>query len=125
MCENWHDQSLYAPGLVKQEDKPYIHGSADTVLLVKDSGTKLTIPVEGKGRVPANTFHKTIRCFIEKHSLSNMSGLGSDTSTVKSFDIDDDDEDLLGLVSEYHDLFQLVHHSYLHVCRQTVLLFDL
>ena len=76
-------QSLYAPGLAKQEDKPYIPGSADTVLLVKDSGTKLAIPMEGKGRASANTFHKSVQCFIEKHSLSDMPGLGSDAATVK------------------------------------------
>ena len=33
-------------------------GSVDAVLLVKDKGTKLAIPVEGKGRVTTNTgFH--------------------------------------------------------------------
>ena len=32
-------QSLYAPGLVKREDKPYIRGSTDAVLLVMTTRT--------------------------------------------------------------------------------------
>ena len=54
-----------------------------------------------------------------------MPGLESDASTVKSFDIDDDNEDLLSLVPEYHDLFQLVYVSCIHIWRQPVLFFDL
>ena len=93
----------YAPGLVKREDKPYMRGSADAVILVKDKGTKLAISVEGKGRVTANTCPKTVQHFIEKHVLSDMPGLRSEASTVKGFDIDNNNEDLLGLVPEYHD----------------------
>ena len=47
-----------------------------------------------------------------------MPGLGNNASTVKSFDIDDGDEDLLGLVPEYNNLFQLVHHAYMYGVNQ-------
>ena len=104
-------QSLYSPGLVRKIDKPYIRGSADAVLLVKDNGVKSAIPVEGKGKVTANTYHNTVNRFNDKHGLSDMPGLGGGAATVKSFDINDDDEHLLGLVPEHHDLFQVLHHA--------------
>ena len=37
---------------------------------------------------------------------------------MKSFDLNDDDEHLLGFVPEYHDLFQVLHHAYTYGVNQ-------
>ena len=40
--------------------------------------------------------------------------VGSIAATVKCFDINDDNEDLLGLVPEDNDLFQVLYHAYMY-----------
>ena len=57
------------------------------MLLAKKDEVKKATPVEGKGRVSDNTFHKTINCFNETYGLADLSGLGEDSTTVKNYDL--------------------------------------
>ena len=105
-------ESLYVPGLVKRIKKNHVRDSSDGVIIVKENNTKTATPIEVKGRVSINTFHRTVARFNRKHGLSDMPGLGSEASGARMYNISDDDEHLLGLVPEYHDLFQVLHHAY-------------
>ena len=81
-------------------------------MLQKVNGTKEAVPVEVKARVSPNTFHKTVNRFNHTHGLSDMPGLGKDASSARSYDINNDDELLLALIQEPHDLLQILHHAY-------------
>ena len=86
--------------------------SADGVLLMKVNGIKMAVPVECKGLVSANIFHRTAARFNHKHGLPDMPGLGSDANRAKKYNIWDNDKHLLGLIPEHHDLIQVLHHAY-------------
>ena len=47
-----------------------------------------------------------------KHGLPDMPGLGSDANHAKRYIIWDDDEHLLGLVPEHHNLIRVIRHAY-------------
>ena len=66
--------------------------SADDVLLLKVNGVKMAVPIECKGRVSANIFHRTVTRFNRKHGLPDMPGLGSDANRAKRYNIWDDDD---------------------------------
>ena len=104
-------QYLYQPGLVQKRGRPYIRDPSDGEILVKDCHGKWADPVEVKARVSANTFHRTVNRFNQKHWLADMPGLSREACEVKCYQLKDDDEHLRGIVPESHDLFQVLHHA--------------
>ena len=93
-------QSFYEPGLVQKRGQPHIRDSSDGVILVKDRHGKRADPVEVKARVSANTFHRTVNRYNQKHGLADMPGLGREACEVKCYQLKDDGEHLCGIVSE-------------------------
>ena len=130
---NTEYQTLFSPGLVQKTKKPYVRDSSDGVLLQKVNGVKEAVPVEIKARVTPNTFHRTIARFNRKHGSSDMPGLGEDASQAKYYTINDDDEILLALIPEHHDLLQILNHAYTYgtnscyyvICSHAALLYVL
>ena len=68
--------------------------------------------IEVKAWVSPNTFHCTVSRFNKRQGLSDMPVIGSNAKIAKRYNISADDEHMLGLVPECHDLFQVLHHAY-------------
>ena len=61
--------------------------------------------------VSAITFHRTVNQFNQKHCLADMLGFGREACEVKCYQMKDDDKHPLGIVPEFHHLFQVLHHA--------------
>lgn len=86
--------------------------SSDGIIITKDEGVKTATPVEVKGQVSVNTFHWTAAQSNRTHGLADMPGLRSEAIRARAYNIDNDDKYLLGVVPEFHGLFEVLHHAY-------------